>query len=59
MGAKGSVEAAKMNSDSWGQHIEVCYCIIKLSMSPFPYLMYEWYERVSILSQSQLHDYKY
>ncbi|XP_037046984.1 uncharacterized protein LOC119081847 [Bradysia coprophila] len=22
MGAKGSVEAAKMNSDSWGQHIE-------------------------------------
>lgn len=41
MGAKGSVEAAKMTSDSWGQHIEVCYNIIKLSMNQFPYLMYE------------------
>lgn len=29
MGAKGSVEAAKMNSDSWGQHIEVCYNYFK------------------------------
>ena len=25
MGAKGSVEAAKMNSESWGQHMEVRY----------------------------------
>lgn len=30
MGAKGSVEAAKMNADNWG-HIEVC---IRVTLRP-------------------------
>lgn len=33
MGAKGSVEAAKMNADNWG-HLEVCINSKKSSNSP-------------------------
>lgn len=35
MGAKGSVEAAKINSDSWGQHMEVIFFYFPNVKMPF------------------------
>lgn len=51
MGAKGSVEAAKLNADNWG-HLEVC---INLSLVIFQKLFF--FRLISGLtpSQKQLH----